>query len=181
MKPHWKRKSPFTTAAAILTLVALAAMLAPAPADARGRHGGFRGGGFVGVRAPVYSSFHGFYGPGYFGYSPYYYGFYGPQRYPGREGGLDPTLARMQGWGAIDVNVKPKKAEVWVDGRYIGKAGELDGYPSYLWLEEGVHEIVIYKGGFQSYEREIAIHPGAVVNLKLKLESGDSPPPQKEE
>ena len=34
---------------------------------------------------------------------------------------------------------KPDRADVWVDGKYVGEARDLDGYPSYLWLEKGPH------------------------------------------
>ena len=105
----------------------------------------------IGFVTPHYGFYGDFYGPFYgfngrYGY-PYHYG-----PYRGPEGGLNPIQARLMGWGAIDVHVKPSKAEVWVDGNYVGTARELDGHPSYLWLEEGNHRVTIYRGGFVTYD-----------------------------
>ena len=165
------------TAAAVLTFLVFATLVA-APAEARRGFGG-HGRGFVGVRAigfysPAFYGFHGY--RSYFGYEPYFgYGY--SHRYPAREGGIDPTVARMMGWGAVDVDVKPRKAEVWVDGKFVGTAGSLDGYPSYLWLKEGTHEITIQKGGYTTYEQEVAVHPGTVTGIKLKLLPDGLPQP----
>lgn len=163
-------------AGAFVALLALP-LLSAEPADARGRHG-HRGFGAVTVRAPIGFGFG-------FGYHPYAYGLgwahpayaYGPPIYARTEGGINKQFARLQGWGAIDLNVKPKKAEVWVDGEYVGTVGEFDGYPAYLWLEEGEHTITIYRGGYESWERNVAIRPGAVIKVKHKLGKGGSTPP----
>ena len=48
----------------------------------------------------------------------------------------------------------------------------------YLWLEEGTHRVVLYLGGYRTYDEKITIQPGAVVNLKLKLLPGESTPPK---
>ena len=160
---------------ASLALLASVALLAPAAAEARGRPFVHRG--LVGFYTPVLP-YYGFYGPGAYFYGPgaYFYGY--PYFRLAREGGIDPNYARIMGWGAIDLNVKPKKAEVWVDGRLIGKVQDFDGYPSYLWLEEGTHRVVLSLGGYRTYDETITIEPGAVVKLKLKLLPGESDPPK---
>ncbi len=180
MKTSPNRHARALTLITTLGVLALVAMIHPRPAEAR--RGGFRGRGFAGPRIGFAIPYHGFYG----GYSsPYYRGFYGRFGYPyphgpyrTPEGGINPIQARMMGWGAIDVEVKPGKAEVWVDGQYVATARDLDGHPSYLWLEEGSHRVTIFRGGFTTYDEEISITRGAVIKLKLKLESGVSQPPQ---
>ncbi len=169
-----------TLTVALTLLVLLAAF--PAEARRGGHRGGFRGGSHGGFHGPRlgFVAPHGFYGGGF--HSPYY-GLYGPYAYPygpyrGREGGLNPVQARMMGWGAIDLNVKPGKAEVWVGGRYVGTARDFDGFPTYLWLEQGEHEVTIYRGGFETFTEFVSITPGEIVKLKLKLEPGQSQPPQ---
>ena len=82
------------------------------------------------------------------------------------------------GLGAIDVHVKPGKAEVWVDGKFVGSARDFDGLPTYLWLKEGEHRVTIYRGGFETYDEDISITPGEVIKLKLKLTPGESSPPE---
>lgn len=162
-------------AALVLGFVVLLALplLYAAPADARGRsgHRGHRVGGAVVLRAPIGFGF------GYYPYAyGYPYGYYagGPYLYRQPEGGINPQIARLQGWGGIDLNIKPKKAEVWVDGQYMGTVGEYDGYPYYLWLPEGDHSVTVYRGGYESWERDVSIRAGEVIKVKQKLEKGGS-------
>ena len=175
------RKARAKTLIATLAVLGAVALFEAPPAEAR--RGGFRGHGFSAPRIGFAVPYYGFYGGGY--YSPYYYGFYGPWAHPyrfgpyrGPEGGLNPVQARLMGLGAIDLRVKPGKAEVWIDGKYAGTARDFDGYPSYLWLKEGSHRVTIYRGGFVTYDEDVSITPGQVIKLKLKLEPGESQPPQ---
>ena len=118
-----------------------------------------------------WGAFFGVYPWGYYhNYYPYpYYPvfptlYYGP--YPQEYGDV-----RL---GALDLNVKPKKAEVWVDGQLIGPSGKFDGFPGYLWLERGRHELVFYHPGFSTEVREVRVLQGAVVKLNLRLQAGES-------
>ncbi len=86
-------------------------------------------------------------------------------------------VARAEGLGGFDLNVKPRTAEVWVDGRYIGLVRDFDGYPSFLWLEQGDHTIAISKGGYTTWEQEVSIDAGRVSDMKLALAPGASAPP----
>jgi hypothetical protein len=167
----WKRSRRTVVAAVALALVALG-VSREADAHPRGRGHGrvvVHGGGF-------YGAFYGFnpwfgmgFGP-YGGWGPYYPGFYPP-------GGVDMNAAMMAGFGAVELNVKPNRADVWVDGRYVGEARDLDGYPTYLWLADGAHRVAVHKGGFLVFDEEIDVRRGMKTEIKLKLQPGDSPPP----
>jgi len=155
-------------AVSFLGALALAGLtlLGTTAAEAHGRGGGrvvLRGGyGFGGG-----FGFYPFFGP--------YWAWAGPSyRTPG---GVDMNVAMMAGWGAVDMNVKPDRADVWVDGKYVGEARDLDGYPSYLWLEKGPHHIAVYKGGYKTFEDDIDVARGMKRELKLRLDAGDSLPP----
>jgi hypothetical protein len=160
---------------AATTLVGVIAAF-PQAADAHGRggfHHGIVGGNFFGD--PFFGW--GYYGWPYYGFGPYsgpywspYYGAYGPNSF-------DMGLAAAAGIGAVDLNVKPNQAEVWVDGKFVAEARDLDGSPSFLWLREGPHHLVIYKGGYRSLEEDIAVQPGQKMDVKVRLEKGDSQPP----
>ena len=160
------------TLGAIAVAVALTLIATPAVAD-RGRgghgghgHGGSRGGGHHGhawfvVATPLYSPFawDWFYGygwgfPGY-GYRP--------------QGGLDPVVARAEGLGGFDLDVKPRRAEVWVDGKFVGLVRDFDGYPAFLWLEEGEHTVAISMVGFTTWEQSVSIDAGRVSDMKIAL------------
>jgi PEGA domain-containing protein len=131
-------------------------------------------GGFVGWPYYGYAPFYGF-GP-YWG--PYYPA-YGPWGFAGRyyPGGFDSGRAAAAGLGAVDLHAKPGDAEVWVDGTYVNEARDLDGNPGFLWLREGPHHVVVYRGGYRSFDETVAVQPGQKLDLKVRLEKGDSLPP----
>ena len=154
--------------AAATTLAALF-VAAPRAAEARGRFG-FRG-------AIVVPGFYGWphyaYGWSYCGFGPYGGSCYGPYAEPGFNMGM----AAAAGIGAVDLNVKPGAAEVWVDGKYMAEARDLDGSPGLLWLREGPHHVVIYKGGYRSFDEQVSLASGQKMDLKVRLEKGDSTAP----
>ena len=155
-----------------LSMMAVAALVAagglvPRSAEAHPR-GGFHGPVFVG------GGFYGgpYWGPWGYGFGPYWGGSpFGPP------GGLDPNIAAVAGLGAVNVEAKPNRAEVWVDGGYIGEARDLDGYPSYLWLKEGTHRVAVFKGGFAVFEQDVEVRRGLKTDLKVQLEKGTSEAP----
>ncbi|RMH19385.1 MAG: PEGA domain-containing protein [Acidobacteria bacterium] len=129
---------------------------------------------------------HRYYGHSYFPRFSFYvhgYPYYGYRhgygyRYPYRYGRSRYAYGVTEPLGGIDVNVRPKKAEVYVDGRYVGTADQFDGYPGYLWLEKGTYELAIYQEGYRTLEREIAVYPGVVIRLDERLAPGESVPPE---
>jgi hypothetical protein len=144
----------------------------PAKAEAHG-HGGHA----VVVHGGFYYPWFGFgygFGPYWgwgWGWGPYPAGWYGPP------GGVDMNYAMMAGYGAVELKAKPDRADVWADGKYVAEARDLDGYPSYLWLPDGAHRLQVYKGGFKTFDEEIAVHRGVKTTLKVRLEPGESEPP----
>ena len=161
----WKRSRRTVVGAVALTLLALGVSRA-ADAHPRGHgHVVVYGGGFYGY-GPWFGMGWGPYG----GWGPYYPGFYPP-------GGIDMNAAMVAGYGAVELNVKPNRADVWVDGRYVGEARDLDGYPNYLWLADGGHRVQVHKGGFLIFDEQIDVRRGMKSEVKLKLQPGDSPPP----
>jgi hypothetical protein len=102
--------------------------------------------------------------------------------YPGyayrAQGGLDPGVARAEGLGGFDLDIKPRSAEVWVDGKFVGLVRDFDGYPSFRWLAQGTHTVAISKLGFATWEQEVSIDAGRVTSLKLALAPGTRGSPQ---
>ena len=174
---HFRRTGRFVGLSfALLAGVLLAAN--GAEAQGRGHRGG--GGGRGGSRVVVVPGYGGFYGLGPMWWSPFYseayWSLYGPGAYRAA-GGVDMNVAMMAGWGAIELNVKPNRADVWVDGKYVGEARDLDGYPSYLWLERGAHRVAVYKGGFKTFEEDVEVDRGMKKDLRIRMEAGESSPP----
>lgn len=158
-------------AVAIAVAVAGTVALQAREAEAHGRGG--RGGGGVVYRSGGFYNpwigFGGLYGWGWGG--PYAPGFYEP------EGGVSMGAAMVAGMGAVELNVKPNRADVWVDGKYVAEARDLDGYPSYLWLSEGEHRVAVKKGGFLVFDEPISVHRGMKTSIKIHLQPGESMPP----
>ena len=161
------KRARFTLALAVALAGALAFQVPEAEAHGRGGRRVIVGGGFYGG---------GFYNP-WLGFGPFWgWGAY-PPAYFQPEGGVSMGMAMMAGYGAVDLNVKPNRADVWVDGKYVGEARDLDGYPSYLWLPDGEHRLAVYKGGYLAFDEKINVQRGMKTELKLRLQPGDSPPP----
>jgi hypothetical protein len=105
-------------------------------------------------------------------YYPYFHPFYwGVPHYAPRRVSVQHRL------GAFDLNVRPKKAEVYLDGEYIGTAGQFDGFPEHLWLERGTYELIFYRPGLGTEKRVLSIYPGVVVDVRLRLQPGESVAP----
>ena len=81
------------------------------------------------------------------------------------------------GLGGLDLNVRPRKAQVYVDGQKLGKAGSFEGYPDYLWLEKGTHQLALCRDGYLTVVQEFTILPGAIQEVKFHLARGKSVPP----
>ncbi|MCZ6726319.1 MAG: PEGA domain-containing protein [Acidobacteria bacterium] len=107
------------------------------------------------------------YGPGY-GYGSGY-GYYPPVVYSSRQG---------YGMGALDLNVKPKQTEIYVDGQYVGLARQYDGFPGHLWLERGVYEISFYKPGFETETRTVKILTNLVLDMHIEMLPGEATKPE---
>ncbi len=143
----------------------------------RGHHHGFHG------HHRHHSLFLGYYYPWstYWGwtwghpwgyYPPYGYGYgYGYGYYP-RAGAYAATPG--YGMGALDLNVRPKDAEVYVDGQYVGLARQYDGFPGYLWLEKGSYELAFYRPGMETVVRQFEIFTGLVLDVAIEMVPGNA-------
>jgi hypothetical protein len=131
---------------------------------------------------------YGFYSPFY---SPYHFGFYG---HWGWWGWPYSTPYDAYWWttgharvypnstygekGALDLDVRPEKAEVYLDGQYIGRADDFDGFPTYLWLEQGTYDVVFYHPGRRTLARQYTVYAGLILDVEDRLEPGDAVRPE---
>ncbi len=99
----------------------------------------------------------------YYGY-PYGHPPYGGRVYPHGGAAL----------GALDTDVWPARTQVWIDGRYVGFVDQFDGFPRYLWLEQGTYDVVFYLEGFRTLARQYTVYPGLVIDVEDRLEPGES-------
>ncbi len=121
-----------------------------------------------------HGSYHG-YGFGY--YSPYSYwglGTWGPEVHVYSSGGGGSSYYREIGQGALDLDIRPETAEIYIDGSYVGVADQFDGFPTYLWLEEGTYEIAFYKEGYETIFRQYTIYPGVTIDVRDRMRPGEA-------
>lgn len=93
---------------------------------------------------------------------------------------VDPLEASGGGddLGAIDFDVDPEDAEVYLDGEMIGIADNFDGFPSYLWLRKGTYDVVVYRPGYQTLARQVSLNPGEMVDFNDEMERGEAVRPE---
>ena len=155
-------------------------------------HGGYNGGhsghygGYGGYRG-YYGGSIGFGGYGWYGYPGYgYYGGYAYPRYGyyGSYGGYGgygytsvyPAVGATH--GALDLDVSPEGAQIYVDGNLVGIADDYDGYPNYLWLEKGTYDVVIFAPGFQTIARQYSVYGGMIIDVNDSMVPGQETLPQ---
>jgi hypothetical protein len=181
------------TSTRVLLWTSLAATLLLWPGEALAqRRGGHGGGGRVSrpvvVRThrpvyhrsyyrpyyPYYSSFYwGFGGYGWYPYYPYW-------SYPGYYGYYRPWYDDL---GALRVEVKPREAQVYVDGYFAGLVDDFDGISQRLRTKPGEHQIEVYLPGYQSIKETMLFRPGSTLKIKSVMQplaAGEAQPAKPE-
>jgi PEGA domain-containing protein len=97
------------------------------------------------------------YGGGYYGgyYDPWYDPWYGG--YPGY--GYPQQTSSYSDEGALRLKIKPRDAEVYVDGYFVGIVDEFDGAFQRLHVDPGVHRIEVRAAGYEALVFEVRIVP----------------------
>lgn len=145
---------------------------APPPPPSRRSHEQHRGGSHVRLNGYIGWS-PGWWGPRWsYGWDPWWYG------YPPAWGYSRAYPDTRQDLGALDIDVSPERAEVWVNGERLGIADDFDGFPTYLWLPKGTYDVVFYLPGYRTLARQYSIYPGMVIDVEDRLERGESIAPQ---
>ena len=113
---------------------------------------------------------YGAFGLGYFYYSPWawnpgYYGYgYGPYGYAG------PNIVGV-GYdvGSVKLKVKPRDAEVYVDGYFAGQVDDFDGVFQALKLDSGGYSIEIRKPGFETLRFDVRVQPDRSITFRGEM------------
>ena len=138
------------------------------PADAAAqRRGGYRAPVRVVVSAGYYRPYYydpffysGFYDPFYAGWSPLY------AQYPYPRG----RYGYSGNWASARIEVKPRDAQVYLDGYLVGMVDQFDGIFQRLDLPTGEHEIEVYMRGYRPYRQRTLFRPGGSYHFKAMLE-----------
>ena len=112
---------------------------------------------------------YGSYGLGYFYYDPYtWYDTYPVYSYPSYGSG-NYQYPYQYPTGELRLQVRPRHAEVYVDGYYAGRVDDFDGFLQALRLEEGPHTIEIVARGYQTLVFNVRIIAGRKVDYRGDL------------
>jgi hypothetical protein len=170
-------KRLFLVASACITVMMLW------PADAAAQFRGYRRGPvrttvFVsaGFYRPIYYDpffYPGFYDPFYLGWYPFYAQY--PRPYYG--------YGYAGNWSSARLDVKPREAQVYLDGYFVGVVDQFDGVFQRLDLPAGEHELTVYLKGYRPFRQKTLFRPGESYHIKAGLEplpagAADEPPPQ---
>ena len=109
---------------------------------------GFSNFSVYGSWSPAYAYGHGY---PYYGYGPGYYAS------PGYD------------FGGVRLRMRPRDAQVFVDGYYAGIVDDFDGTFQQLRLEQGAHKIEVRMPGFEDLELDVYVQPGRTVNIHEDL------------
>ncbi|HYM24220.1 MAG TPA: PEGA domain-containing protein [Vicinamibacterales bacterium] len=91
-------------------------------------------------------------------WGPYPY----PYPYPFRRA-IDPGAS-------VRLEVKPKEAEVYVDGYYAGIVDDFDGVFQRLRVPPGEHEILLYLDGYRTTTQRVYLEPDKTFRIKYTME-----------
>jgi hypothetical protein len=83
-----------------------------------------------------------------------------------------------QNMGALDLDISPEKAEVYLDGTLIGVADNFDGWPQKLWLEAGTYDLVFFHEGFETIARQYTIYAGLTIQVNDRMTPGEAKLPE---
>jgi hypothetical protein len=155
----------------VLAAVVLIGSATPSQAQGRGRIG--RGGSRVVVVGG------GFYSPFYdpFFFADPWYGYQYP--YPMRPYGYG--YGRYEPEASVRVEVKPREAEVFVDGYYAGIVDDFDGAFQRLHVEPGEHEIELWLDGYRTVRQKVYLARDKTFRVKYDMErlaAGQAPEPK---
>jgi PEGA domain len=97
---------------------------------------------------------------GFFAWDPFWYGASYPA-YGGYYGGYGADYGYGSSgyglYGALKLKVKPRDAEVFVDGYFVGRVDDFDGVFQKLNLESGPHRIEIRAPGYATLSFDVRI------------------------
>jgi hypothetical protein len=146
---------------------------------------GVPGGGYIPIRPSYpYYPYYGYgryywpsYGYGFglgfyydpFWYDPFYYGGGGGYGYGYGGYASGSSSYGRRDTGALRLKIKPRNAQVFVDGYFVGTIDSFDGMFQKLGIDAGGHRIEIKAEGYEPLQFEVLVTPGETATYKGEL------------
>jgi hypothetical protein len=107
-------------------------------------------------------------GDGYGG--GYGYGYGDPYSMGGYGGGGSGSYGREpRDTGSLRLKIKPREAQVYVDGYLVGDVDSFDGAFQKLGIESGGHKVELKADGYEPLQFDVLITPGETVTYKGEM------------
>lgn len=71
--------------------------------------------------------------------------------------------------GGVQLDIDPRRAQVYVDGTYVGVVEEFSGYFRHLELPAGPHDIAVVAPGYEPLNLHVSVTPGATLTQRATL------------
>jgi hypothetical protein len=71
--------------------------------------------------------------------------------------------------GGVQLDVLPWRARVYLDGVYVGRVDDFNGYYQHLEVPAGPHQIVILDSGYQPLVLDLEVPPGRTTTYRATL------------
>lgn len=84
----------------------------------------------------------------------------------------DATLPMPRETAELKISVKPGRAAVFIDGRFIGHADEFSGLGHGLLVSPDKHKVRIALPGYQTFETEVTVRPHQKLKIETELVKG---------
>jgi hypothetical protein len=83
-------------------------------------------------------------------------------------GAYEPPLAGAPA-GGVQLDIDPRRAQVFVDGSYAGLVEDFSGYFHHLEVPAGPHDISIVAPGYEPLSFHVIVSPGATLTQRATL------------
>jgi len=84
----------------------------------------------------------------------------------------DTTLPLPKETAELKISVRPSRAAVFIDGRFIGHADEFDGLGRGLLVTPEKHRVRIALPGYQTFETDVMVRPHQKLKIETELVKG---------
>jgi len=83
---------------------------------------------------------------------------------------LPPAPQYLNADASVRLEVKPREAQVFVDGYDAGLVDDFDGMFQRLRTQPGQHDITLYLDGFRTVHQKVLLTPDKTLDIKLRME-----------
>jgi hypothetical protein len=72
--------------------------------------------------------------------------------------------------GGVQLDLEPRRAQVFVDGAYAGRVDDFSGYYHHLSLPAGLHRIEVLTGGYMPLILTVIVAPDRTITYRQSLQ-----------